>query len=216
MIKVELVVIYGLSNIVSMNKIAVLLAALALTLPACSKRFGPLYKDAQEAFAEGKWIETIDNINLGLPFWKESDGQENKAQAYQLLGKAYHKLQKIDKASDAYAKAIELSTNTYDSAYQLGLIYLTSKQTDQSIKSFKEALKMKKDDPAALLGLGNAYYDSGKLADAKVFYQRIIESSPAVREALDFLRLLDDKMKAKSVKKSAPKQPRGYMKIKKR
>jgi tetratricopeptide (TPR) repeat protein len=199
-----------------MNKIAiVLLVFFGAGLTGCSKRFAPLYANAQAAYAEDNWIETIDNINLALPFWRESDGQEQKAQAYQLLGKAYHKLKKIDKASESYAKAVELSTNTYESAYELGMIYLISKQTSSSIKSFKEVLKMKKDDPWALVGLGNAYYDEGNYNEARAFYQRVIDSSPGVREAIDFLRLIEQKEKTKVV--TSPKKPkRGFMQIKKR
>ncbi len=199
-----------------MNKIALIFIAFAVAvLGGCSKRFMPLYEDGKEAYSEGNWIETIDDINLALPFWRESDGQENKAQAYQLLGKAYHKLKKIDKASEAYAKAVELSTNTYESAYELGMIYLTSKQNALSITAFKEALKMKKDDPWALVGLGNAYYDAGKYGEARIVYQRVVDSSPGVRESLEYLRLIDDKMRLKVVP-VAPKPKRSNGRIKKR
>jgi tetratricopeptide (TPR) repeat protein len=197
-----------------MKKFPILAAVIfSAALIGCSKRFGPLYNDAQQMYEEEKWIETIDNINLALPFWRESDGQENKAQAYQLLGKAYHKLKKIDKASEAYSKAIELSTNTYESAYSLGLIYLTSNQPVPATKAFKDALGMKKDDPWALLGLGNAYFDSANYEEARVVYQRIIDSSPGVKEALDFLQLIKEKMRAPRRTLTIPKRPvRGTIK----
>jgi len=198
------------------KRFLLLVGICALLTVGCSKRFLPLFEKAREAYQEDNWIEAIDNINLALPFWRESDGQEAKAQAYQLLGKSYHKLKKIDKASEAYANAVELSTNTYDSAYELGMIYLTSKQSQQAIKSFKDALRMKKDDPWALVGLGNAYYDSANYTEARVMYQRVIDSSPGVREALEFLRLISDKTAQKVIPLEQKKPYRGSIRFKKR
>lgn len=195
-----------------MNKNILLISLGLWTLLGCSKHFMPLYEDAQVAYREGKWIEVIDNINLALPFWREDDGQENKAQAYQLLGKAYHKLKKIDKATEAYNKAVELSTNTFDSANELGTIYLASKQSHLAIAAYREALKMKKDDPSALLGLGNSYYDEGRYTDARVMYQRVIDSSPGVRDALDYLQLINEKLRQKTIKRApAPKRSKGQL-----
>jgi tetratricopeptide (TPR) repeat protein len=198
-----------------MNKLRFLVAVLlCCTLIGCSKRFGPLFEKAQQMYAEKKWIETIDNINLALPFWRESDGRENKAQAYQLLGKAYHELKKIDKAIESYTKAVELSTNanTYDAAYSLGVIYLTANQPAPAVNAFKEALGRKKDDPWALIGLGNAYFAAGNYREARFAYQRVIDSSPGVRESLEYLKLIDEKARAPKKTVFKKRQIRGAVK----
>ena len=68
-----------------------------LLLTGCND-FGPTLEKSERDFADKNYINVIDALNAGLPHWKESDGPEKKAEAYQLLGKSYHKLRNTDKA----------------------------------------------------------------------------------------------------------------------
>lgn len=181
--------------------------SLCLSLTACQKKFEPLYQKAEAAFESKNHVECIDAVTLALPLWKEDDGNEKKARAYELLGKSYHSLLKTEKAAEAYEQAINLSDKTFDSAYSLGLIRLTSGQPRLASEAFLKALKMKRDDPQALLGLGNSFYALKKHQEARQIYQRIINTSPAVKEALEHLRILDLRSRpAKKAKKPVIKK----------
>jgi len=168
---------------------------LALIFSGCAKKFEPLLAKARKSYSQKNYVESIDALNLALRSWSDSDGTEKKAQASELLGKAYKEIGKYDKAMENFADAIQLSTNTYESAYSLGNLYLMASLPKNAVRVFKEALKMKMDDPMALVGLGNAYFALGDLTQAKVAYQRVIDTSPGVATSLEFLQLIDKKMR---------------------
>lgn len=182
-------------------KLHVLIILCIFVFGGCTRKFDPLFEKSQKSFSEKRYVDCIDAAHLALAKWRDSDGTENKAKAYQLLGKAYHEIKKIDKASEAYARAVELSENTYDSAYQLGVIYLASNEPQLAAKSFQDALRMINDDPMALVGLGNAYYDLEKYAKARQIYSRVIDTSPGVSQALEYIGLIDQKLASSNKKK---------------
>jgi len=163
----------------------------------CGKEFQPLLEKARKDHLEGNHIGAIDAIKDGLPLWDESDGKELKGEAYQILGLSYHRIRKFDKAIEAYTQANNLSNNTYQSAYNLGLLYITSSQPKLAAKAYSKALRMKKDDPMALLGLGNVYFDLGEYQTAILNYKRIVETAPAVKDAMENISLAKHKLKLK-------------------
>lgn len=160
---------------------------------ACKRDFNIYYEKARREFHDQNYINTIDSINIGLLHWRDYHGEEKKAQAYQLLGQAYHHLRNMDKAMEAYREAVRLSTNTFPSAYELGMMYLTKNQPERAMDAFQKALKMKTDDPMALLGLANSYFALRRYKDAQFTYQRIVDVSPGVRDALEALTLIKNK-----------------------
>ena len=181
-----------LSAVMKKNKIVQLgFFILFLSLGGCAKKFGDLTSQAQRSFDQKLYVETVDAINLALPRWEESDGQEKKAQAYQLLGKAYHQLKKMDQAIEAYREAVQLSSQTYDSAYTLALIYLGTSQLQKAKNYFEDALRMKPDDPLALVGWGDCLYLAKDYKNAKVIYNKVLEVSPGVSTAIYNLRLIE-------------------------
>lgn len=189
---------------------------IALALSSCSKEFQPLFEKGQKAFQNENYVEAVDTINLALPLWKESDGLEPKARAYQVMGMAYQRLRKLDPATDAYGQAIKISTQTFPSALNLGDIYLTEAKWDLSIQTYKRALQMKKDDPMALLGLGNAFFKVQKHQEAIFCYQRIIQTSPGVKEALENIQIASGKLKSTTKKQPARLKEKPKKKSKRR
>lgn len=189
-----------------MKKHLRLLSLPLFVLVGCSKEFTPYLEKARVSFAEKNYIDTIDSLNAGVPNWKKEDGVEKKAEAFQLLGKSYHQLRNTDKAIEAFEQAVKLSNKTYDSAYTLGILHLTKSQPDIARKFFLEALKMKPNDPLALLGMGNSLYAEKKNADAVGAFEAVLDNSPGVREAMESLALLkSSRIKAPS-KTSANKR----------
>jgi len=168
----------------------VLALVLASGLSACRKKFGPLRQEAQKAFDEKNYNEAIGDLNEALSRWADSDGRAVKGDAYQMLGKSYHAIGRNEQAMDAYRQAIGLSTSTYDSAYDLALIELASNQFEQAAAHFRDALRMKRDDPLATLGLANSYYGMKNFTAAQEMYERVVTVSPGVQDALDALKSL--------------------------
>ncbi len=170
---------------------------LTIIISGCARKFDPLLSRAVKSYSAQNYVETIDALSLALRNWRESDGTEKKAQATELLGKAYKEIGKFDKAMDHFSDAIEMSSNTYDSAYTLGILNLAASKPNEAIRAFKTALKMKKDDPLALVGLGNSYFSLNDFVQAQVAYNRVIETSPGVSTALESLAIINKRNKEK-------------------
>lgn len=166
-----------------------------LALSGCKKNFSMFLVEARNDFSEKNYVGTVDNINVGLLQWKDSDGTEAKAEAYQLLGASYQQLRNTDKAIESYQQAILLSTQTFLSGYSLGMLYLARSQPQDGLKAFEKALAMKKDDPSALLGRGNCLYALRRYKEAYDVYQKIIDVSPGVREALESIAILKTRIR---------------------
>src|SRR5262249_55919349 len=145
---------HGCFRIHAMKKF--LIVGAALLLCGCERNFGDLLSEARKALAEKNYTVVIDDVNLAVPRWRDRDGVDKKSEAYELLGKSYHALKKMDQAADAYQQAVKLSNNAYDSAYALGVMHLAAFHYEQAKESFQAALRMRPDDPLALLGLGDS------------------------------------------------------------
>lgn len=171
-------------------------AALIVVMLAagCRPSFAPLLQKAERSFAEKNHIDTIDALNLAIPNWKESDGNENKARAYELLGKSYHALKNYEKAMTAFRQAIQLSDKTFDSAYTLGTLHLLQSKPDRAADVFQTALRMKPNDPLALLGLANSYYGQKRYGEALRTYQKVLDVSPGVKDALASISALQSQL----------------------
>jgi tetratricopeptide (TPR) repeat protein len=163
----------------------------ALLATGCQRNFDELLVDSRSAYAEKNYTEVIDNMNLALPRWRNGNGADLKAEAYELLGKSYHALRKLDQASEAYREAIQLSNNVYDSAYALGIMSTASSQHEKAKEAYQAALRMKPNDPLALVGLGDSLYNLGRTNEAKAVYEKVLAVSPGVTNALANLRLIE-------------------------
>ena len=172
----------------------VLLSALTL---ACRQEFSPFLQKAEKAFAERNYINTIDTLNLGLPRWRESDGDEKKSRAFELLGRSYQALRNPDKAIDAYQQAVHLSPRAYDAAYNLGTIYLLKNQPRLALGAFQQALRSRPDDPQATLGVANSLYALERYSEAAQAFQRVIDVSPGVREAIESLQAIRNRRRGR-------------------
>lgn len=168
---------------------------LLLVFSGCEKKFASFLTQAREDFSSHNYINTVDNLNVGLLHWKESDGNEAKAEAYQLIGQAYQQLRNTDKAIEAYKQAVQLSTQTFTSAYALGMLFLTRSQPSEGLQAFQKALQMKSNDPMALLGLANCLYSLRRYKEAQESYQKVVDTSPGVRDALESLSALKSRMR---------------------
>lgn len=172
-----------------MKRTFLLLAFLVPLLSSCRRDFKPFLEKAESAFAEKNYINTIDALTLGLPHWRDSDGEEAKARAFELLGHSYQALRNADKAIDAYQQSIKLS-KSYQPAYNLGTLYLMKSQPKLAMAAFQQALRVRSNDPLAVLGLANSLYALERYGEASQAFQRVLDVSPGVREALESLQAI--------------------------
>ena len=56
------------------------------------------------------------------------------------LGITYEKLKDLNKAEDAYKKAIELAPDEVDAFYNLGLVYIDKKRYEEAVECFGHVL----------------------------------------------------------------------------
>jgi tetratricopeptide (TPR) repeat protein len=163
-----------------------LIALIVVLAAGCRQDFAPFLQKAEKAYAERNYINTIDALNLGLPHWRESDGDAAKARAFELLGESYQALRNTDKAIDAYQQSVKLAV-LYDASYNLGSLYLLKNQPRLAMGAFQQALRSRANDPLALLGLANSLYAQERYPEAAQAFQRVVDVSPGVHEALESL-----------------------------
>lgn len=179
------------------NKLPLLLLIVALS--GCGKKFPASVIRAEKEFSEKNYVDAIDTLNNGIPKWRESQGTDLKGKAYELLGKSYHQIHNTDKAIEAYQQAVALSNKSFDSAMALGNLHLVKNQPKMAHKSFSDALRMKPNDPLALLGMGNFYFLDKNIPEAISSFEKVLDTSPGVRDAMEQLAAL----KSLSHKKTA-------------
>ena len=173
---------------------------LSTIFSACGKNFSELLQKSETQFAAQDYVGAVDTLNIAIPIWKSNDTNFKKGRAYEILGLSYHKLRNTDKAIEAFEQAIETSTSTYSAAYSLGSIQLMRSQPQAALKAFEKALQMKKDDPLALLGLGNSHFALHHMEEARIMFNLVLDTSPGVRDAIECL----EQMKVPS-RRSSPR-----------
>ncbi len=76
--------------------------------------------------------------------------------------------------------------------FELGQFYLLNKKFSEAIKKFKDALKLKPDDPKIYFQLGLAYEGACLMNEAKVMYRKALELDSSFKEASEHLDRLTD------------------------
>ena len=177
-----------------------LAAALLLFVSAtgCRTQFAPALEKGEAAFAEGDYITTVDTLNLALLKWREPDGTESKARAFELLGASYDRLHNPGKAKNAYIQAVALSTRTYTALTNLGKIQLAANEPEKAYETFTTAVRRRPTDPLAHLGVANSLYALGRRNEAIAAYRKVLQVSPGVEDALASLEQLRRQPKPRS------------------
>lgn len=108
--------------------------------------------------------------------------EPNHSGSFYHLAQLYWAQERLDLAERAYETAMQLSPNV--AAYtELSELRLRRGKLAQAIEGFCSILSVCPDFDRVLLGLGNAYYRSGKLLEAKECFDRILQRNPESKEA---------------------------------
>lgn len=77
--------------------------------------------------------------------------------------------------------------------FELGEFYLLNQKFSEAIKKFKEALKLKPDDPKIYFQLGLAYEGACHIDEAKAMFRKVLELDASSKEAAEHLDRLAGK-----------------------
>jgi len=83
-----------------------------------------------------------------------------------------------DKAIEATKKMIELNPQDADAVYNLGYMYVKSKNYDEAIEAFKKAIEIRPDFEYAYSNLGYCYTQQKKYNESVETYKKLVEINP--------------------------------------
>lgn len=145
------------------------------------------FKNSEDSLAIVAWEKAL----ILLP---------DDAELHFLIGVAYHKLNKIEKATSYFENALELDDTYYEAANSYGYMLFLLKRYDEAKKSFEYAIKLRSDYEPALKNLDLVLQVKMGSLDLQAFeavedasqkeyeeqipiYQRAIEINPAYAKA---------------------------------
>ena len=76
---------------------------------------------------------------------------------------------------------------TSQDLFELGQFYLLNQKFSEAIKKFKEALKLKPDDPQIYFQLGLAYEGACLVIEAREMFRKVLELDSSSKEAATHL-----------------------------
>ena len=143
-------------------------------------------KDYKKAIALWQDIVTIANYK---------NDKKSLAFGYFNFGYSYGKLEKYQKAIDAYKEAIEIKPDFHEAYNSMGVAYGKLKKYQKAIDAFKKAIEIKPDFHEAYYNTGYAYVKLNKYQKAIDAYKRTIEIKPDFHEAYSSMGAAYGKLK---------------------
>jgi len=154
---------------------------------------------------------------------KRNINETNSSIAYAFLGFIYNEIGRYREAIESLLMVEELPFVSYVSSAQqgLGFAYMQLGQTDEAIKYYKKALKLKK-DPSVLYNIGSAYIKKGNekkgmkyLEDALELNKNLLSIYPQLIEIYQKLGMQDKLKETNRMWKSAMSYSEGEEHFKK-
>ena len=99
------------------------------------------------------------------------------AEAYYLKGMVFYEKEDTAKAISSFITAVEQESNYYEAYIQLGVLHFNQDNT-LAKEYFKNALKLKPENPEALYNYGLWCQEHGEYNEAIETYHKIIELTP--------------------------------------
>ncbi len=143
-------------------------------------------KDYKKAIALWQDIIAIANYK---------DDKKSLAFGYFNFGYSYSKLEKYQKAIDAYKEAIEIKPDLHQAYNSMGVAYGKLKKYQKAIDTFKKAIEIKPDFHEAYYNTGYAYVKLKKYQKAIDAYKRTIEIDPDFHKAYSSMGAAYGKLK---------------------
>lgn len=155
---------------------ACLLLSAASVAMAQEKSADDLFREANEAFVEGRYEASVGLYQKTLE--KESDRKE----AWYNLGVAHGQLRQYDKEIESYRKALELDPVYPRAHYNLALALEDQGKSEEALQEYALALQGEPEALDALINQGILLSRLGKLDEALDSYGRAVDVDPGVAE----------------------------------
>ena len=157
------------------------LAAIALTLAACSETLGGFNTHVAEVDAEpGAQASNAGNI---ASLSDVIQRHPTDAAAYNTRGVVYAKLGKYSNAIEDFSHTIELDPHFSGAYTNRALAYRQTKKDDLAMQDFNQAITVNPNDAAAYLGRGNLERAHGDYASAMNDLNQAIRLNPEGAQA---------------------------------
>lgn len=110
---------------------------------------------------------------------KAKDKKKVIASAYSSIGEAYMARNMYDKAAEYYTKSMDVSPPTDPAvAFNVAEIMFNAGKTDEAIKLYSIASKLKPDFAMYYSKLGYAYLNKGDIPNAVKFFEKFLKMAP--------------------------------------
>ncbi|MFW6343247.1 MAG: tetratricopeptide repeat protein [Sediminispirochaetaceae bacterium] len=113
------------------------------------------------------------------------------AETHYNLGNAYAELGELEKAAQAYLRAVELDPSLRRAGYQMALVYIEAEEYGKAEEQLTSLLSKDPDNQKVKENLAWLYIRSGRDKEARDLYSEILERNPADCDVRYNLALLD-------------------------
>ncbi|MFZ0661903.1 MAG: protein kinase [Acidobacteriaceae bacterium] len=159
------------------------------------------YEDYLKALGLMQRYDKPGNLDSAIAVLQQSiQTDPNFALGYARIGEAYRLKYRVDQnpewLTEAEAncrKAIELDNSIPETYVTLGDLHISAGKYDLAVEEFQHALSLNSRDAPALAGLGRAYENGGRIADAKAAYERAAALRPHDWDGYDNLAMFLDR-----------------------
>ena len=110
-------------------------------------------------------------------------GNSEAAKLYASIGDTYMRQDKLKEAEKYFKKSIEIDPSDHALAYNVAEILFAAGKTEDAIKYYDLAVKIKPDWPKAYLQRGYAYLNKGDMENAVQSMKKFLELAPDSPEA---------------------------------
>jgi tetratricopeptide (TPR) repeat protein len=156
----------------------------ALAIPSLSRAaelkstsFSTYFGLGQAYFSLKKFDNCISALNQAEPLAaSEKDADKQRAELYELRGKAYYQTEKYNEAANDLIKALRVNQSEWINYNILGDSYFKLNRLDEAIQSLEKANSMKSGESSITDKLGKAYFKKGTDALSAKQYPLAIEA----------------------------------------
>ena len=136
-------------------------------------------KDADTLYTLGQVYGKL----MGAAYLKMAEVDPDSYRVYQVLAESYDSQKNMEKAIDAYKKAITRKPGLPGLHYGLGDVYWRAGRVDEGLKEFQEELKLNPENYMAIWKIGNLYIVKSSWDEAIPYLEKAILLAPKLAQA---------------------------------
>ena len=138
--------------------------------------------------------KALENYNSGIKIALEKKDVQVVAQVYGIIGGMYIKKNDMKKASEYFKKSVKLNPKDETLAYNVAEINFNNHKTDEAIKYYNMAIKLKPTWGTPYIKIGYAYLNKSDMKKAIAMFKKFLElepnspNAPAVKSLIKSLK----------------------------